>query len=159
MPENLVALGEVLEAAGRTEAAERVFDRYLAAEADQKANGVDPAAELAIVHADHGSAAAALRHGRHAWQVAPSIRGADAYAWALHRAGRYEAALRYSRKATVLGTREPVYMYRARHHRPRRGDEQRASALLGRLIDQSPHFNPLFAPKAKEALAALHSEG
>jgi pentatricopeptide repeat protein len=124
LPEYVIALGETelaaadeatssgrasrLRAAGRRDLAlVRAQERLLAAA------GVDTDVELAIFEADHGSAARAVALARAAWTQAPSVRSADSLGWALTRAGRPEAGLRWARRALKLGSLDPTFRYHA----------------------------------------------
>ena len=76
--------------------------------------GVNTDVELAIFEADHGSPRAwRAARARAAWRNAPSIRSADALGWALTRAGRPEAGLRWAHRALRLGTLDPSLRYHA----------------------------------------------
>ena len=112
LPEHVVALGEARLAAGRPGAARRDF-ALLAAERRLLAGaGVNTDAELALFEADHGTPRRALALARRAWRAAPGLRSADALGWALTRAGRPAAGLRWARRALALGSREALL----RHH-------------------------------------------
>jgi tetratricopeptide (TPR) repeat protein len=147
-----LAIGEIHELRGRTAAAERAYAKAGALIRGERPNGVDVDAELALFEADHGSPARAVALARRAWSVRPSFATADAYAWALHRVGRERAAAAFSAKAMRLGSRDPMFLYRAGMIARAAGDTDRARALLGRLLAQSPRFNPLLAPRAGAAL-------
>ena len=93
--------------------------------------------------------------GRTAWRRAPSVSSADAYSWALYRAGRIEAASRLSGEAMRLGSRDPEFLYHAGMIARAGGEDARAATLLGRLLEQSPRFSALYAPRARQALRSL----
>ena len=76
------------------------------------AAGVDTDAETAVYEADHGAPRRALALARRAWRAAPGVRAADAMGWALTRAGRPAAGLRWAHRALALGSRDPLL----RHH-------------------------------------------
>ncbi len=152
LPEYVIALGETQEAAGRTGAA-RASYALVGAEAKLlQANGVNTDVDLALFEANHGSAAKSVVLGRRAWRQAPSVRSADAYAWALSRAGRDEMALRFSAEAMKLGSRDPSFLYHAGIIAQRAGRTAAARGYLSRLVAQSPRFNPLYGPRARMAL-------
>jgi len=77
------------------------------------AQGLIGRLQLAIFKADHGSPQQGVRLAHAAWRNAPSIRSADALGWALTRAGRPEAGLRWAHRALRLGTVEPSLRYHA----------------------------------------------
>ena len=126
LPEYAIALGETEQAAGRLAAAKRDYALVGAEVKLLHANGVNTDVDLALFEANHGSSARAVSFGRRAWQQAPSVRSADAYAWALYRAGRIGPATRFSEQAMRLGSRDPSFLYhagmiaRARRAKPRR---------------------------------------
>jgi cytochrome c-type biogenesis protein CcmH/NrfG len=155
-PDHAILLGETEQAAGNLETAE---DAYAAAEVAFErldAYGVRIATELAVFEADHGSPVEAVAAGRRAWRATRSVRAADAYSWALSAAGRDRAALRFSLRAMRLGSLDPAFLYHAGIISLRAGGERRAQALLGRLLERSPRFSPLQAPRARAALNRLN---
>ncbi len=157
LPEYAIALGETEEAAGKASAAEREYRLARAEIGHQKAKGENTDVELALFESNHGSPARAVTLGRRGWRAAPSVRSADAYSWALYRAGRIGPASRLSGEAMRLGSRDPAFLYHAGMIARRDGRERPARKFLKRLIDQSPRFNPLYAPRAERALRALDS--
>jgi tetratricopeptide (TPR) repeat protein len=155
LPEYAIALGETEEAAGRTAAADRDYALVGTEVKLLQANGVNTDVDLALFEANHGSSRRAVAFGRRAWEQAPSVRSADAYAWALYVAGRVEPATRLSREAMRLGSRDPSFLYHAGMIARRSGQAGEARHLLGSLLAQSPRFSPLYAPRARRALEAL----
>jgi tetratricopeptide (TPR) repeat protein len=155
LPEYAIALGETEEAAGRMAAAERDYALVDAEAKLLRANGVNTDVDLALFQANHGDPDHAVVLGRRAWSEAPSVRSADAYAWALARAGRTAAATRLSAEAMRLGSRDPSFLYHAGLIARDAGRDARARELLGRLVAQSPSFSPLYGPRAERALEGL----
>lgn len=155
LPEYAIALGEAQDAAGRSAAAKRSYELVAVQSKLLASGGVNVDADLAIFDADHGDTEKAVELGREAWRSAPSVRSADAYSWALHSAGRTEAAERMSAEAMKLGSRDPSFLYHAGMIARAGGDRAEARELLGRLVDQSPRFSPLHGPRAERALEAL----
>lgn len=155
LPEHVIALGETELAAGRRTAARRdlalvgVEQRLLAA------NGVNTDTELALFQADHGSAALGVDLARRAWSRAPSVRSADALGWALTRAGRPWAGMRWARRALALGARDPLFLYHAGMAARAAGDRTGARRWLGAALAVNPRFSPLYAPRARRALRSL----
>ena len=147
LPEYVIALGEAELAAGRVAAGRedlslvRVQERLLAGA------GVNTDVELAIYEADHGSRRRALRLAREAWSRAPGVRAADALGWALTRAGRPEAGLRWARRALRLGSLDPTFRYHAGIAAGRDGRRDLRLALRHGL-----GAHPLYAKRALEAL-------
>lgn len=155
-PQYLIELGELLEAAGQRQAAREQYEVVRVTERLFAAAGSNVDLELALFEADHGSAATALRYATSAYRARPqSILTQDAYAWALHRAGRDAEALPLARRAQRLGTRLPVLAYHLGVIEAAAGDRAAARASLRRALALNPDFNPLQAPKARTLLATL----
>src|SRR4029078_1223777 len=72
-----------------------------------QASGVIVDVELALFEADHGDPAAALELAKAGYAATPTVRAADALAWALHRLGRDKEARTRSDEALRLGSRDP----------------------------------------------------
>ncbi|MDQ1614508.1 MAG: hypothetical protein QOJ60_447 [Actinomycetota bacterium] len=111
LTEYVVELGELYQATGRPGLARQQWSVALATDRLFRANGVATDLETALFQADHGSPAAALTAARAEWGRRHSIASADALGWALHANGRNQAALRYVRMATRLGTPDARLQY------------------------------------------------
>lgn len=155
LPEYVIGLGETEQAAGRGAAARRDYQLVGVETRLLRANGVNTDAELALFQADHGSPSQAIDLAARAWAAAPSVRSADAYSWALSAAGRDGEALAMSERAMRLGSRDPSFLYHAGMVARRAGRSDRARDFLGQVVAQSPHFNPLYGPRAERALEGL----
>jgi tetratricopeptide (TPR) repeat protein len=155
LPEYVIALAEIEQAAGRGPAARRDYDLVRAEAELLRANGVDTDVELALFEANHGSAERAVALGRRVWRAAPSVRSADAYAWALSAAGRDREAYAMSREAMRLGSRDPLFLYHAGMIARHAGELEAARDLLERLVAQSPRFSPLYGPIARRTLERI----
>jgi tetratricopeptide (TPR) repeat protein len=153
-----VAIGEIHQAAGHRAAATEAYARGEARIRAERRNGVHVEAELALFEAEHGDPKQAVALARQAWAIRPSVTTADTYSWALHQAGRPAAALGRSRQAMRLGSRDPLFLYHAGVIAAAAGRPAMARTLLTRLIEQSPRFHPLYAPRAKRALRSLGTE-
>ncbi|MDQ6846362.1 MAG: tetratricopeptide repeat protein [Candidatus Dormibacteraeota bacterium] len=119
------------------------------------ANGVDVDLEAAILDADHGDPAAAVRHAQLEWSRRHSVLVADALAWALHAAGRNSEALGYANQALSLGWRNALLhfhrgMIEAALRMPAaaRSDLAAAEAI-------NPYFSTLWGGQAQRTLASL----
>jgi tetratricopeptide (TPR) repeat protein len=154
-PDHAVLLGEAEEAAGNPAAARDAYARARASFDGLEAVGANTATERTLFEASHGHPARAVELGRRAWRYTPSVRAADAYSWALSAAGRDRAALRFSHRAMRLGSLDPVFLFHAGMVSARAGDDDRATELLGRLLDRDPRFSPLYAAQAREMLRSL----
>jgi tetratricopeptide (TPR) repeat protein len=155
LPEYVIALGDTEQAAGMTAAARRDYLLVGAETRLLRANGVNTDAELALFEADHGDASQAVDLAARAWAAAPSVRSADAYSWALSAVGRDADALRMSKEAMRLGSRDPSFLYHAGMVALRAGRTVRAEAFLTRLVQASPRFNPIYGPRAQRALESI----
>ncbi len=153
--EYTIALAETELAAGRNAAAERDLALVRVQGKLQRAAGVNVDVELALFEADHGSPKRAVALAAETWRRAPSVRSADAFSWALNSAGRIGAAAEMSKRAMKLGSRDPLFLYHAGQIAVGAGEAGRARRLLGRLVAQNPSFNPLYGPRARQALEGL----
>lgn len=150
-----VLLLEAQRAAGRATDAKREIAAIRANQTKERRAGVNTDAELAIFEADHGSAARAVELGRAAVREAPSVSAADAYGWALTRAGRSEQALRWAKAALRTGWRDPLVLYHAGMAAKAAGRPALARRWLARSLELNPRFSPFHAPRAKRALSGL----
>lgn len=145
-------------AAGRAEDAEATKEIIREAQALERSRGVNTDAELAIFEAEHGDPQRAVDLGRSAVREAPSVGSADAYAWALTQAGRGREALRWARRATRLGWRDPLVLYHSGMAAKEAGNRRLARRWLTESLSRNPRFSPLHAPRAREALRELESD-
>jgi tetratricopeptide (TPR) repeat protein len=155
LPEYVIALGDTERAAGMTAAAARDYQLVGVESRLLQGNGVNTDAELALFEADHGDPEQAVNLAARAWAAAPSVRSADAYSWALSSADRDREALAMSAQAMRLGPRDPSFLFHAGLVALRAAQPERARAILSRLLEQSPRFNPLYGPRAQRALEGL----
>jgi tetratricopeptide (TPR) repeat protein len=105
----LSLLAQVEQARGRDPAAEASLAAAQAQQRLYRAAATLPDAETVLFEADHGDPAQAVDLGTQVWKRAPSIRSADALAWAHVRAGQPEAGLTWSRRALRTGSRDALY--------------------------------------------------
>jgi tetratricopeptide (TPR) repeat protein len=153
--EALIALGEFELAAGQDARARGHLDAARAEYGKLAANGENTDTELALIEAEHGSAAKAVRLGRSAWRKAPSVRSADALGWALTNAGRPEAGKVWARRALRLGSRDPRFLFHAGIAALKAGDRADAKRWLAASLEPNPAFSPRHAPRAERALGGL----
>jgi len=155
LPEHILALGELEMAAGRPRAARDDLELIPVQRRLLGANGINTDAEIALYEADFGDPEAGVRLARRAWKAAPSVRSADAMAWALTRAGRPADGWAYAKRVLRLGWREPLIRFHAGMTAKAAGERRTAKRVLGQLLAQSPSFSPLYAPRARRALEQL----
>ena len=154
-PAYVLEYGELLQSLGRSAAAARQYALFRTEERLFAANGVTLDTDETLFEADHGDVTTALRVGRAALRTRPFLESDDAYAWALHRAGRDRAALRFADRALATGMRNALFRY---HHgviQHALGDDVAARNDLRAALRIDPQFSPLAAPRARQLLAAI----
>ncbi|WP_374404499.1 hypothetical protein [Streptomyces sp. 35G-GA-8] len=155
-PEYALELGELYDSLGLDGDAQTQYETLRERAERARGNGVNEELVLGRFEADHGDAQAAVSRLRAEWARSHrSMEVADALGWALYRAGQSREALVYATKATEPGRRSALFSYH-------RGEIERSLEMYGparRRIEEAlrtdPHFSPLLAPKAREALEAL----
>ncbi len=155
LPQYVTELGEAELAAGKPAQAQRDFALIGVEERLLAANGVNTDVDVALFEANHGSPARAVALGRRSWATAPSVRSADARGWALTQAGRPAEGLGWARRALMLGSRDPNFLYHAGIAAARSGDRAAARRYLTAAVSLNPRFSPLYGPRAERALKAL----
>lgn len=151
-PAYLLQYGELLESLGRAEEAQAQYGIFGSVARLFETSGVALDVDAVLFEADHGSAEAALRAAESAIGHRRFVDMADAYAWALHVNGRHADARRWSDEALELGTRNALFHYHAGLISRSLGDEGGARRHLAEALAINPHFSPLLAPRAREAL-------
>ncbi len=111
---------------------------------------VDP--HLALYEADHGNPATAVALMRREWKRSHSVIVADAFSWALHRAGRDAEALVYARAAGRTGWKSALFQYHRGVIEHRLGQEAVGDRHLRQALQLNPHFSPYHAPRAARLL-------
>ncbi len=154
-PGYLVYYGSLLESVGRTAEAEAQYAVVEATRALFAANGQLPDADAVLFQIRVGDIDRAVSDAEAALKTRPFIAMHDAYAWALHAAGRDAEALTEIKAALALGTESALYRYHAGMIRLALGDEDGARAELTTALSINPFFDPLAAPLAAEQLRLL----
>jgi tetratricopeptide (TPR) repeat protein len=155
LPEYVIALGDAQTAAGRIADATKSYNLARAEIRLFQAAGVVVDVDLALLEADHGDPTDALRHAKAAYAVTPTIRAADAVAWALHRLGRDREAATYVRRALRLGTIDPILRYHAGAIEAALADVTAAQRDLRLAIATDPGFSATGVREARRLLASL----
>lgn len=88
----------------------------------------------------------------------PGLAVEDAYAWALHRAGRDAEARLAIDRALSHGTPDPRFAFHAGAIRLAQGEREAGTALLRRALALNPAFDPLAATEARTLLIAAGAE-
>jgi len=155
LPEYVIALGEAREASGDKKGASESYALARAETVLFKANGVVVDLELALFEADHGDPGAALALAQGAYADRPTVKAADALAWALLKNGRVADARKRSTEALRLGTRDPVLLYHAGAIAAAAGDRAAAIRDLKSSLALDAGSSPTSAEAARALLASL----
>jgi len=154
-PATLVEFGELLQAQGRTAEAKEQYAVVRATQQLYAASGQVVDAELALFEADHGDPSQAVKLAARAHAARPdSIITQDAYAWALHAAGRNAEALPLAKAAVRTGLPSAAFRYHLGAIKAALGDPSARQDLKAALALNSG-WNPLQAPRARALLAGL----
>jgi len=156
-PSHLIEYADLLRSVGRE--ADAMTQLKLAAAAHKLFTGnggIDGLTGAALAEAT-GQPAMALREARAEWSRRKHADVTDTLAWALHLSNRDADALAYARRANATGTRSAVYAYHLGMIELALGDRAAARDHLTTALQINPHFSPLDAPAARQALATLRS--
>ncbi|WP_344529690.1 tetratricopeptide repeat protein, partial [Streptomyces rectiviolaceus] len=154
-PGYALELGELYESLKLAPAARAQYDVLRARVKQEGFNGVNDERILGLFEADHGDAEAAVDRLRKEFKRHGSPEVADALGWALHRAGEGKEALKYATRATKKGPRSAVFAYHRGEIERELGRYGAARRHIGEALRLNPHFSPLLAPEAEEAMNAL----
>ncbi|MEU0163500.1 tetratricopeptide repeat protein [Streptomyces sp. NPDC006261] len=154
LPHHLLGLGELEQSLGNDKQAEESYALLRAQDRIREAAG-DPADTDAILfEADHGNPRRAVTLAEQTLRTRPFVAVHDAYAWALHLAGRDTEALVQADKALATGMRSALFRYhRAVVHRAL-GDPDAARRDLTEAL-REPAFHPLHADDARDLLQRI----
>jgi tetratricopeptide (TPR) repeat protein len=152
LPDYVIALGEAELAAGRHAAARRDLALVPAQRRLLDGAGVNVDVEFALFEADHGARARGVRLARRAWDAAPSVRSADALGWALSRAGRVDAGVRWMERALRLGSLDPTVRFHAGMAALAAGRRDEARRHLRTALAHGLAAFPWQADRARRAL-------
>lgn len=157
--EHVALLADLLRAAGRNREAAQQEGLGRSLLQLGRAAGVDNDMEDALYEADLGdNAASAVETAQRAYRNRPSVKGADALAWALFRAGRAGEAQAPMAAALSLGSQDPLVHYHAGRVALAAGDTRSAQRHLAAALSANPHFSFRYADDARAALTALELE-
>ncbi|MET9039422.1 tetratricopeptide repeat protein [Streptomyces mirabilis] len=155
LPHYLLGLGELEQSLGHTEQAEAQYAVLRGQESIRRPGRTPADTDAILFEADHGRPAQAVAMAQQALKTRMFIAVHDAYAWALHRAGRDREALRQADQALALGTRSALFLYHRAVIRHGLGDSAEAGADLEAALRTEPHFHPLHAPAARALLQRI----
>jgi tetratricopeptide (TPR) repeat protein len=155
LPEYVISLGDAQTAAGQTQDATRSYALARAEIQLFKATGVIVDLDLALFESDHGDPTQGLQLAQVAYKATPTVRAADALAWALHRLGRDAEARSHSDEALRLGSIDPILRYHAGAIEAALGDAKDARRDLQLALSTDPGFSATGAAEARRLLASL----
>jgi tetratricopeptide (TPR) repeat protein len=150
LPQYVSELGDLYRVTGHERQARKQYALIGVIQRLLVANGVKTDLETALFNVDHGirlPASLALAHL--AQRERPSIDGDDVLAWALERTGHCGEALRYSRRATRLGTLDALKIFHRGMIERCLGNHAEAATWLRRALRLNPQFSLLWAPVAR----------
>ncbi|WP_098021757.1 tetratricopeptide repeat protein [Streptomyces sp. wa1071] len=154
LPHYLLGLGELEQSLGHRERAEESYGLLRAQDRIREAAD-DPADTDAILfEADHGNPRRAVTLAEETLRNRPFVAVHDAYAWALHRAGRDTEALVQADKALAQGTRSALFRYHRAAIQHALGDPGAARRDLTEAL-REPGFHPLHAGAARDLLQRI----
>ncbi|MFB7025828.1 MULTISPECIES: tetratricopeptide repeat protein [unclassified Streptomyces] len=155
LPHYLLGLGELQQSLRQPEQAQAQYAILRAQEKIRSAGGGPADADAILFEADHGDADKAVTMAGETLKGRPFIAVHDAYAWALHRAGRDTQALEHADQALALGTRSALFHYHRGTIHAALGHTAQARDDLQRALAIDPHFHPLHAREARGALGRI----
>ncbi|MEU6311556.1 tetratricopeptide repeat protein [Streptomyces sp. NPDC047014] len=155
LPQYLLGLGELQQSLGHQDQAEAQYAILRAQETLRRAGDAPADTDAILFEADHGDPRKAVTMAEAALRERPFIAVHDAYAWALHRAGRHQEALPQADDALALGTRSALFLYHRGAIQQALGDTTAARSDLGQALATDPSFHPLHAPAAREAIRRI----
>jgi tetratricopeptide (TPR) repeat protein len=157
LPAYVIALGDMLAAAGRRGEAQQQYALARAQERLYVANGVNVDVELALFEADHGgnarAAAARLLELRRTQQ---SVVADDALGWAMFRSGSPRRALAFADSALRLGTRDATFLFHRGAIEAALGHRADAARDLRAALSLNPHFSILHERQARRLLREVN---
>jgi tetratricopeptide (TPR) repeat protein len=148
--ENLYALAESLELAGRTAEAKDAFARFEQQSLAESAKADNSNHELVYYYADHaGKPKEALRVARLEFSRRHDVHTLDAYAWALDANGQYDEAWKQIGIALAVGIRDASMLNHAGVIAAHRGDLTTARSYWR----QSAELNSTGSERSRARLA------
>ncbi|RII19780.1 tetratricopeptide repeat protein [Streptomyces sp. YIM 130001] len=155
LPRYALELGELYESLGLGPAARAQYERLRTRLAQDAAAGVGDGWVLGLFEADHGEPDAAVKRLEAEWKRHPGHQVADALGWALHRAGDDKKADKFAEKAMKDGPHSALFAYHRAEIQRGLKDPGAARRYFQEALRINPHFSPLLAPAARQALEEL----
>ena len=154
-PGYLIAYARLLESVGRTQDADIQYAAIEAQALVASKFGELPETNGIFFHIQTGNFEQAITEAEAGLKIHAFVRTYDAYAWALHAAGRDQEALTAIDTALALGTRNASFFFHSGMIKLALGDEAGARADLQEALAINPYFDPLDAVIAQETLETL----
>ncbi|MBK3557587.1 tetratricopeptide repeat protein [Streptomyces sp. MBT56] len=154
LPHYLLGLGELEQALGHRERAVENFDLLRAQDRIREAADEPADTDAILFEADHGNPRRAVTLAEETLRNRPFVAVHDAYAWALHRAGRDAEALVQADRALAQGTRSALFRYHRGVIHHALGDPEAARRDLTEAL-REPGFHPLHSDAARELLQRI----
>lgn len=155
LPHYLLELGELQQSQHHTTAAEAQYELLRAQEEIRRTGNTAADTDAILFEADHGRPERAVNMAQEALRSRPFIAVHDAYAWALHQAGRDAEALEPADQALALGTHSALFHYHRAVIHHALGDNAAAREDLETALRLEPHFHPLHAAAARALLQRI----
>lgn len=153
LPQALGYQADAQRALGNDRAAEATDALIDAEQRLNNARGINDRLLAAYYAQRHAHLRDALRFARaDLAKRGDEIYAEDTVAWVLASMGRWSEAYRYSRRATRLGTNDPVLLYHAGAIAMEAGDTRAGRRLLEAALRQNPNFDPFGAEDARRRL-------
>ena len=159
VPEFLIALGDNLLVAGRSDEAAQQYALAATVQELYAANGVHTDLEEALFDADQGrDLSRAVARAQEAFSRQPSVTAADVLSWTLYQSGQYDAAREASQQALRLGTKDALMLFHAGMIEARLGETAAAVHHLESALHLNPYFSVRYAEQARDTLRELGVE-
>ncbi|MBI3803876.1 MAG: tetratricopeptide repeat protein [Nitrospirae bacterium] len=155
-PHYLSALGDLYTEMGKPDEARKQYDLVEQMARLDQINQVLYNRDLALFYADHDrKVEEAVRIAARELEVRKDVYTYDILGWTYYKDRRYPEAEQAMKKALRLGTRDPRMLFHAGMIARAVGKEKEAKRLLNQALSLNPHFHPVYAQRARQALAAL----
>ena len=155
LPQYVSFLGDLYKVTGQSRKADQEYALISVIERLLAANGVRNDLDIALFDVDHGIRLQhALTLARLGFVERPSIVGDDVLGWALARTGHCVEALRYSRLALRLGTKDAVKDFHRGWIESCLGNRAQATIFYRRALALNPHFSLIWAATARKGATA-----
>jgi tetratricopeptide (TPR) repeat protein len=155
LPQYVIEFGDYLTSLGRHKDAQAQYDLVRTEEKIFQSQGVNVDLELSLFEADHGDRAGAMKSAAAEYGRRHSTLVEDAYGWALHVNGQDRAALPHANASLRLGTKSATFYFHRGMIESALGMKPAAVRDLEEALALNPHFSPLLAPQAHQALSRL----